>query len=76
MPEDANQLTCLEFQRHLCALLASDESIEEHPHYKTCLICRHVVRSFEEMIDNTLGEHIGAGEGPDSARSDDWSEST
>lgn len=67
MSEDASQLTCDEFQRRLSELLASDEPIEEHPHYKTCVICRHLVRKFDEMIDNTVG---------DRKRSDNWLEST
>jgi hypothetical protein len=67
MPEDASQLTCDEFQSRLCELLASDEPIEEHPHYKSCMICRCLVRNFEEMIENTLGKRT---------TSDNWPEST
>jgi hypothetical protein len=76
MPEDADQLTCEEFQRHLCELLASDQPIEEHPHYKKCILCRCLVRNFEEMIDSTLGKHFVTEDGPESARTDDWPEST
>jgi hypothetical protein len=76
MSEDASQPTCTEFQSQLCKLLASDEPIEEHPHYKNCALCRHLVRSFEEMIDNTLSEQIGTDDGPKSKRADDWPEST
>jgi hypothetical protein len=76
MSEDASQLTCEDFQRRLCELLASDEPIEEHPHYKTCMLCRCLVRNFEEMIENTLGERLGSDGGPESTRIDDWPEST
>jgi hypothetical protein len=76
MPEDASQITCEEFQSRLCELLASDEPIEEHPHYKTCVICRYLVRNFEKMIENTLGERLGSDGGPESTRIDDWPEST
>jgi hypothetical protein len=65
MQEDANQVTCDEFQRRLCELLASDKPIEEHPHYKTCMICRCLVRNFEQMIENSLGERPGTDNGPE-----------
>lgn len=67
MSEDAGQLTCDEFQRRLCEFLASEEPIEEHPHYKKCSICRHLVRNFEEMFEKTLGQRTPI---------DDWPEST
>jgi hypothetical protein len=51
MPEDANQLSCTEFQSRLCELLASDEPIEEHPHYKSCTLCAILVRSFGERLE-------------------------
>ncbi len=76
MPEDSAQLTCAEFQSRLCELLASDKPIEEHPHYKSCVLCRSLVRSFDEMIEDTLGEHFGPHKGPGSSGADDWSEST
>jgi hypothetical protein len=76
MSEDASQLTCEEFQRRLCELLASDELIEEHPHHKTCKTCRCLVRSFEEMIENTLCERFADYDGPESTRIDDWPEAT
>lgn len=69
MAEDVSQHSCEEFQRNICELLASDEPIEEHPHYKTCMICRCLVRKFEGMIENTLGKRVGT-------RSDNWPEST
>jgi hypothetical protein len=75
MSEDASQRTCEEFQRRLCELLASDEPIEEHPHYKTCMICRCLVRNFEEMIENTLGKSVSTDDGQ-STRTDDWPEAT
>ena len=67
MQEDASQLICDDFQRRLCELLASDEPIEEHPHYKTCVICRCLVRNFEETIENTPGKRTMC---------DNWREST
>jgi hypothetical protein len=67
MPEGTGQITCEEFQRHLSQLLGSDDPIEEHPHYRKCMICRALVRNFEKMIENTLGECLGT---------DDWPEST
>jgi len=75
MPE-ANRLTCEEFQRRLCELLASDEPIEEHSHYQTCMICRHLVRNFEAMIESTLGEHFGSSDGSEPTPTDDWPEAT
>jgi hypothetical protein len=72
MPEDARQLTCEEFQRNLCRLLAADEPIEEHQHYKACVVCRSLVRSFEKMIENTRDDPSAS----DNRQSDDWSEST
>ena len=76
MSKDPSQFTCEEFQRRLCELLASDQPIEEHPHYKTCIVCRCLVRNFEEMIENTLGERLGTDDGPESTPSDNWPEST
>jgi hypothetical protein len=76
MPEGASQITCEEFQRRLCELLASGEPIEEHAHYKACMLCRCLVRNFEEMIENTLGKRLGTDGGPESTRTDDWPEST
>jgi hypothetical protein len=75
MPEDASQITCEEFQGRLCELLASDEPIEDHPHSKTCVTCRYLVRNFEKMIENTLSERLGSDCGPESTRIDDWPES-
>jgi len=76
MSEDASQIACEKFQRRLYELIASDEPIEEHPHYKACMICRCLVRSFEEMIEETLSKHIAADDKLDSPRSDDWPECT
>jgi hypothetical protein len=76
MSEEASQFTCEDFQRRLSELLASDEPIEEHPHYKACMLCRYLVRSFTEMIENTLDERLGSDGGPESTRIDDWPEST
>ncbi len=76
MPEGLVELTCTEFQSRRCELLASDEPIEEHPHYKSCLLCRYLVRRFEEMIEDTLDERFGPRHEPESSRNDDWSEST
>jgi hypothetical protein len=76
MPEGATQLTCDEFQRRLCQLLASDEPIEDNPHYKTCMLCRCLVRNFEEMVESTLSEQLGTDDGPEPTHLDDWPEST
>jgi hypothetical protein len=64
MPDDA-RMTCAEFQSLLPTLLISDEPIDNHPHYKTCLICRDLIRNHAEMIDKAFPAHT-----------DDWSEST
>jgi hypothetical protein len=72
MAEGAGQLTCDEFQRQLCRLLAADEPIEVHPHYKRCMLCRCLVRTFDNMIENTLGERFGNHD----RATDDWPEST
>ncbi len=45
--------------------MLADELIDSHPHYKTCLICRVLIRNYEKMIDKILPAHR-----------DDWSEST
>ncbi len=76
MPEDVSQLTCDQFQRRLCELLASDQPIEEHPHYKACILCRYLVRGFEEMIERTLGEQLDPKDGQEPKRKDDWPEAT
>jgi hypothetical protein len=73
---DSKRLTCEEFQRRLCELLASDQPIEEDPHYKTCMICRYLVRNFEAMIESTLGEHLDSDHGPEPTRTDNWPEAT
>lgn len=43
---------CEEFLRQLNELFSSDEAIEEHPHYTTCVQCRSLIRDIKLIIEN------------------------
>lgn len=75
MPEHASHLTCEEFQQRICELLAADGPIDEHPHYRSCPVCRSLVSNLERMIANTLSEEAGYDD-PGFPRADSWPEST
>lgn len=68
MPEDASQLTCEEFQSQISSLsFKSFADFVNHPHIKTCVICRSLLKEIEDLTDAARYRH---------PLSDDWSEST
>jgi hypothetical protein len=51
MKENANNLTCAEFQAQLPELIGSGEQIAEHPHMQTCELCRALLAELEAIAE-------------------------
>ena len=51
MTEDANKLTCAEFQAQLPDLIGSGDQIAEHPHFGTCELCRALLADLETIAE-------------------------
>ena len=51
MTEDTNNLTCAEFQAQLPELIGSGGQIAEHPHIKTCELCRALLADLETIAE-------------------------
>lgn len=68
MPEDANQLTCEEFQDQLAELIGSGVDVEDHPHARACSTCRKLLADLESIAEAARYRRFGT--------DDDWSEST
>jgi hypothetical protein len=51
MKEDANNLTCAEFQAQLPELIGSGEQIAEHPHLQNCELCRALLADLETIAE-------------------------
>jgi hypothetical protein len=49
MTENQNNLTCAEFQAQLPELIGSGEQIAQHPHIKTCQLCRALMADLETI---------------------------
>jgi hypothetical protein len=51
MNEDANNMTCAEFQAHLPELIGTGEDISSHPHLETCELCRELLSELETIAE-------------------------
>jgi hypothetical protein len=51
MTENANNLTCAEFQAQLPELIGSGDRIAEHPHIKSCELCRALLADLETIAE-------------------------
>ena len=51
MTEDANNLTCAEFQAQLPDLIGSGEQIADHPHMQSCELCRALLADLETIAE-------------------------
>jgi hypothetical protein len=51
MKEDTNNLTCAEFQAQLPELIGSGDRIAEHPHIKSCELCRALLADLETIAE-------------------------
>lgn len=48
---NANNLTCAEFQAQLPELIGSGEEITEHPHLQDCELCRALLADLETIAE-------------------------
>jgi hypothetical protein len=51
MTDDRSTMSCLEFQEKLPELIGSGESIANHPHYKSCALCRALLADLETIAE-------------------------
>jgi hypothetical protein len=51
MKEDPGQMSCHEFQEQLPDLIATGESIANHPHYQSCELCRALLADLETIAE-------------------------
>ena len=46
---DVNNLSCSEFQAQLPELIGSGEKIADHPHFKSCELCRALLADLDAI---------------------------
>jgi hypothetical protein len=51
MKENAINMTCAEFQAQLPELIGSGEQIAEHPHIRSCALCRALLADLETIAE-------------------------
>jgi hypothetical protein len=51
MSQDANKMTCEEFQSQLDDLINTCEDVEDQPHVKACVTCRKIVQDLEMIAE-------------------------
>jgi len=51
MKKDTNILSCAEFQAQLPELIGSGEQIAEHPHLRSCELCRALLADLETIAE-------------------------
>ncbi len=51
MTDDPNQLSCAEFQAQLPDLIASGENVADHPHLRSCELCRALLADLETIAE-------------------------
>ncbi len=51
MTNDPNQLSCAAFQAQLPDLIAAGENVAEHPHLKSCELCRALLADLETIAE-------------------------
>jgi hypothetical protein len=49
MRESANNLTCTEFQAQIPELIGSGEQIGNHPHLRSCRLCRALLADLDAI---------------------------
>ena len=51
MRESANNLSCAEFQAQLPDLIGSAEKISNHPHIRSCKLCRALMADLDAIAE-------------------------
>jgi hypothetical protein len=51
MTQDANPLSCIEFQARLPELVGSGEDLAAHPHILGCEVCRALLADLETIAE-------------------------
>jgi hypothetical protein len=51
MNENAQKLTCAEFQDQLPELIGSGDQISEHPHIQSCALCSALLTDLETIAE-------------------------
>jgi len=51
MTVDPKSMSCEEFQNHLPELVGSGVDVENHPHIKSCDICRRLYEDLQTIAD-------------------------
>jgi hypothetical protein len=50
-PRDTSTLSCEQFQALLPELIGSGEDISQHPHMRTCALCRELLAELETIAE-------------------------
>ncbi len=72
MSEDANKVTCEDFQNQLAGMIESGVDVANHPHARTCGVCCGLIRELYRIAENSRHFRFET----DESEGDDWSEST
>ncbi len=51
MTDDPNPLNCAAFQSQLPDLIASGENLADHPHIRSCALCRALLADLETIAE-------------------------
>ncbi len=51
MTGDSNHLSCAAFQAQLPDLIASGENVADHPHLRSCKLCRALLADLETIAE-------------------------
>ena len=51
MSADSHEMSCQEFQDQLADLVGSGANLDDHPHLKTCELCRALLNDLETIAE-------------------------
>jgi len=51
MTQSSDQLSCADFQSQLPDLIGTGEKISDHPHVKSCELCRALIADLESIAE-------------------------
>jgi len=55
MTNEANTMTCQQFQARLPELIGSGEKLDNHPHLRQCALCRALLADLETIAEAAYG---------------------
>jgi len=60
MPDDANNLTCEQFQNQLAELIGSGVGVEDNPNARACSTCRKLLLELEAIAEAARYRRFGS----------------